>query len=66
MYKILLQKSRSYGGREAKTDHKLVKANSKLNWLRMKQKHKPSERLNIKKLKNQQSDSFMHQNSMAN
>ena len=51
MNKILLQKSRSYDGVGTKTDHKLVKATFKLDWWRMKQKHKPSETVNIEKLK---------------
>ena len=50
MHKILLKKSISYGGTGTKTGHKLVKATFKLDWWRMKQKQKPSERVNIKKL----------------
>ena len=51
MHKTLLQQSRSCGGTRTKTDHKLVKATFKLDWWRIKQKYKPSERVNIEKLK---------------
>ena len=49
--KILLQKSRSYDGVGTKTGDKLVEATFKLDWWRMKEKHKPSETVNIEKLK---------------
>ena len=51
MHKTLLQQLRSCGGTRTKTDHKLVKATFKLDWWRIKQKYKPSERVNIEKLK---------------
>ena len=42
-----MQDSISYSGSSTSTDHKLVKANLKLEWWRLKTQHKKVIRLNI-------------------
>ena len=51
IHKKLITDSRSYNGISTLTDHKLVKAQFKLEWWKMRKQHSTSVKINIDKLR---------------
>ena len=51
IHKQLITDSRSYSGISTSTDHKLVKAQFKLEWWKMQKQHSKSVKINIDKLR---------------
>ena len=51
IHKQLIANSRSYSGISTSTDHKLVKAQFKLEWWKMRKQHSKSVKTNIDKLR---------------
>lgn len=52
LHKNLIQNSRSYGGTETNTDHKLLITNVNLKWKKLKRHKTSTNKINISKLQN--------------